>query len=35
MAAKALGLKQVTVVRLPISEVDTRLIRQVMIDFAR
>ncbi len=30
LAAKALGLKQVTVVRLPISEVDRRLIRQVM-----
>ncbi len=29
-AAQALGLKQVTVVRLPISEVDRRLIRQVM-----
>jgi ABC-type transport system involved in cytochrome c biogenesis ATPase subunit/GNAT superfamily N-acetyltransferase len=29
-AAKALGMKQVSVVRLPVSEVDRRLIRQVM-----
>jgi ABC-type transport system involved in cytochrome c biogenesis ATPase subunit/N-acetylglutamate synthase-like GNAT family acetyltransferase len=29
-AAKALGLKQVSVVRLPVDEVDRRLIRQVM-----
>jgi len=29
-AAKALGFKQVTVVRLPVDEVDRRLIRQVM-----
>jgi ABC-type lipoprotein export system ATPase subunit/GNAT superfamily N-acetyltransferase len=30
MAAKALGMKQVSVVRLPVDEVDRRLIRQVM-----
>jgi len=29
-AAKALGMKQVSVVRLPVDEVDRRLIRQVM-----
>ncbi len=29
-AAKALGIRQVSVVRLPVSEVDRRLIRQVM-----